>query len=151
MYTRATNSYNVVYRSTRTAVRTRRPFCRMPFLTRRTNHNTQTPRRRCRVPPLAFASRLQNISSIGEEGGCEEVCNVLQRCAEFGGACPRIQSWALGCVANLLVCSENRRRFISKAGDGEATAENGLDGWIHTLLANSDRVANDRQVFRRTW
>lgn len=153
------------------------------------------------------------------------MCKVLKSCSEFGGACPRIQSWALGCLANLLVCRENRRRLLGPAlerrggaaggrgaaegettpvgerdsnkgreeeeeekqqpeakarqqqeeakadrpreeegglegpGRGEAPAAHGggggdctssdsagLAGWIHTVLANSDRVASDRDA-----
>lgn len=148
------------------------------------------------------------FDSIGSEGGCEEVCKVLRSCAEFGGACPRIQSWALGCLANLMVCRENRQRLLgpgpegggaaggrqaaewettpgerdnnsqrekkqqrqheeAKANrqreegeperpgreapvagrDGDCASSNGgLAGWIHTVLANSDRVAGDRDA-----
>ncbi|CAM9991080.1 unnamed protein product, partial [Hapterophycus canaliculatus] len=68
---------------------------------------------------LALLSQVAEFSRrIGHEGGCEEVCQVLRRCAKFGGACPRIQSWALGCVANLLACSENRRRVVGRGLPG---------------------------------
>eukprot|EP00752_Nemacystus_decipiens_P011049 g9815.t1 len=162
---------------------------------------------------LALLSQVAAFSRrIGDEGGCEEVCKVLKACSEFGGACPRIQSWALGCLANLLVCRENRRRLLGPGVEGEgasggkegaeretapggwnntnksssgsqgeeqnnrrhqeeeategggeleetgreaaaAVAANhtgggdaGLAGWIHTVLANSDRVAGDRDA-----
>lgn len=54
--------------------------------------------------------------SIGNQGGCEEVCKVLRKCIEFGSACPRVQSWALGCAANLLACSDNRRVLLLGRG-----------------------------------
>ncbi|CAM9652039.1 unnamed protein product [Ectocarpus sp. 6 AP-2014] len=168
---------------------------------------------------LALLSQVAEFSRIiGHEGGCEEVCKVLKSCAKFGGACPRTQSWALGCLANLLGCRANRRRLLGlgqgggegatamseeggrAAGDrkphqeergeedrihqqgeykhlgeernsrtsGERRGERegsrgaswvqsgdngcndrtasglGLPHWIHTVLANSDRVACDR-------
>ncbi|CAB1114255.1 unnamed protein product [Ectocarpus sp. CCAP 1310/34] len=168
---------------------------------------------------LALLSQVAEFSRIiGHEGGCEEVCKVLKSCAKFGGACPRTQSWALGCLANLLGCRANRRRLLGvgrgwgegatamseeeerPAGDrkphqeecgeedgilqqgeykhlgeernsrtsGERKGERegsrgaswvqsgdngcndrtasglGLPHWIHTVLANSDRVACDR-------
>lgn len=136
------------------------------------------------------------------------MCKVLRCCSEFGGACPQIQSWALGCLANLLACRENRRRLLGpglegggpaggreaaeaetrpgewghhnqredkqqpegartnrrqreKEGgleergrgaavagrdDGCAGSDGGLAGWIHTVLANSERVAGDRDA-----
>eukprot|EP00904_Undaria_pinnatifida_P009550 jgi/Undpi1/5725/HiC_scaffold_2.g00999.m1 len=131
---------------------------------------------------LALLSQVAEFSRrIGNQGGCLELCKVLRRCAEFGGACPLVQSWGLGCAANLLACSDNRRALLLEGsgnmnvaggkgdnaaekerggrgvadkgedgeleeekggGDGEAAV--GLAGWIHTLFANSDRVARDR-------
>lgn len=53
------------------------------------------------------------------------MCKVLKTCSEFGGACPRIQSWALGCLANLLVCRENRRRLLGPGLESEGGAARG--------------------------
>lgn len=131
------------------------------------------------------------------------MCKVLKTCSEFGRACPRIQSWALGCLANLLVCRENRRRLLGPGLEGQGAAGGGdgaeretepddnlrqqegaredrhraaeegepeepereaaaaadgrdvkctggsragLAGWIHTVLANSERVTGDRDA-----
>ena len=60
--------------------------------------------------------------SIGNQGGCEEVCKVLRKCAEFGSACPRVQLWALGCAANLLASSDNRRALLLGRGEGADSA-----------------------------
>lgn len=76
-------------------------------------------------------------------GGCQELCEVLRRFAEFGGACPKAQSWALGGLANLMVCTENRQQFTVH---GDGLDDQGLAHWIHCVLANSDSITEDRQA-----
>lgn len=61
---------------------------------------------------------------------------MLKSCAKFGGACPRIQSWALGCLANLLGCRANRRRLL---GVGQ-----GWGAGATAMSEKSERAAGDR-------
>ncbi|CAN0092272.1 unnamed protein product [Pylaiella littoralis] len=105
---------------------------------------------------LALLSQVAEFSRrIGDEGGCEEVCKVLKRCAKFGGACPRVQSWALGCVANLLVCRDNRRRLLglglerepSEQGGPTAAGERGGAGAQDKKREEQHREENDGDIW----
>lgn len=90
------------------------------------------------TPPIVVAlgpAPVTWIGRIGEAGGCQELCKTLRTCAEFGNACSKVQHWALGALANLMACTQNRRIVI----DGEAMAS-----WIHTVMANSSCVMEDR-------